>query len=312
LTTTGLGDFVPTSDGAKIVCSIFIYFGVACIGLLLGSLLANSLDESSRSVARETLINNCPKCTRIENNRIQSIMRDSLSEGGNGQKRAINHTSNRKGSLRDNSNASLPNSSVLRGFQFETGFKRMDQTLIVNNSNPNNPTERRADRNKRRSTSSYASQNTAPSIQSSPTVSSSGTHGQFLTRQLRTRHNSIDLHSVGGAIEEFFSSAKMSLLSSTKVDSSVKSSWRFESVRNGGDVNSSGSSDEGNGFDSDSSDDFASTSSEGDTPYNLTGIKSAKYVFLTLKQAVANSVLIIAIGSLGFYYIEKMTAGTYI
>ena len=43
-------------------------------------------------------------------------------------------------------------------------------------------------------------------------------------------------------------------------------------------------------------------------PKNLTGVKTAKYVFLTLKQAVANSVLIIAIGSVGFYYIERMTA----
>ena len=31
-------------------------------------------------------------------------------------------------------------------------------------------------------------------------------------------------------------------------------------------------------------------------------------VFLTLKQAVANSVLIIAVGGFGFYFIENMTA----
>jgi hypothetical protein len=36
-------------------------------------------------------------------------------------------------------------------------------------------------------------------------------------------------------------------------------------------------------------------------------LKAAKYVFLTLKQALLNSTLIIAIGSAGFYYIEKMT-----
>jgi hypothetical protein len=36
-------------------------------------------------------------------------------------------------------------------------------------------------------------------------------------------------------------------------------------------------------------------------------LKTAKYVFLTLKQALLNSTLIIAIGSAGFYYIEKMT-----
>eukprot|EP00558_Chaetoceros_sp_UNC1202_P002117 CAMPEP_0197258512 /NCGR_PEP_ID=MMETSP1429-20130617/82308_1 /TAXON_ID=49237 /ORGANISM="Chaetoceros sp., Strain UNC1202" /LENGTH=331 /DNA_ID=CAMNT_0042722637 /DNA_START=3 /DNA_END=998 /DNA_ORIENTATION=+ len=37
-------------------------------------------------------------------------------------------------------------------------------------------------------------------------------------------------------------------------------------------------------------------------------IKAAKYVFLTLKQAGANSLFVIAIGSIGFYYIENMSA----
>jgi hypothetical protein len=36
-------------------------------------------------------------------------------------------------------------------------------------------------------------------------------------------------------------------------------------------------------------------------------VKTAKYVFLTLKQALMNSIFIIAIGSVGFYYIENMT-----
>jgi hypothetical protein len=37
-------------------------------------------------------------------------------------------------------------------------------------------------------------------------------------------------------------------------------------------------------------------------------IKNAKYVFLTLKQAVMNSILIIAVGGLGFFTIEGMSA----
>jgi hypothetical protein len=43
---------VPTSDSAKIICSIFIYFGVACIGLLLGSYIAGMLDETSSREAK--------------------------------------------------------------------------------------------------------------------------------------------------------------------------------------------------------------------------------------------------------------------
>lgn len=40
----------------------------------------------------------------------------------------------------------------------------------------------------------------------------------------------------------------------------------------------------------------------------MTRVKAAKYVFLTLKQALMNSVFIIAAGSFGFYYIEEMSA----
>jgi Ion channel len=36
-------------------------------------------------------------------------------------------------------------------------------------------------------------------------------------------------------------------------------------------------------------------------------IKTAKYVFLTLREALMNSILIIAIGSAGFFYIERMS-----
>jgi hypothetical protein len=55
----------PTSPQAKLICSIFIYFGVACIGLLLGSLLASSLDDESRRAAQEQLADNCLNCQRL-------------------------------------------------------------------------------------------------------------------------------------------------------------------------------------------------------------------------------------------------------
>jgi hypothetical protein len=63
----GLGDFVPTTDFNKVICSIFIYFGVACIGLLLGSYIASMLDETSHQQARENRINACPNCARLQN-----------------------------------------------------------------------------------------------------------------------------------------------------------------------------------------------------------------------------------------------------
>ncbi|CAB9510221.1 Two pore potassium channel [Seminavis robusta] len=67
LTTAGLGDFVPTTPFNKIICSIFIYFGVACIGLLLGSYIASMMDESQRRQARVNRINACPNCIRLQN-----------------------------------------------------------------------------------------------------------------------------------------------------------------------------------------------------------------------------------------------------
>jgi len=78
LTTAGLGDLVPTSNGAKIICSIYIYFGVAFIGLLLGSYIASMLDERSFREAVANQIRACPNCTRIRNIRYASERRRAV------------------------------------------------------------------------------------------------------------------------------------------------------------------------------------------------------------------------------------------
>ena len=65
LTTAGLGDYVPTTDANKIICSIFIYFGVACIGLLLGSYIASMLDDRAYRDAKRKQMDSCPNCARI-------------------------------------------------------------------------------------------------------------------------------------------------------------------------------------------------------------------------------------------------------
>ena len=79
LTTAGLGDFVPTTDFNKIICSIFIYFGVACIGLLLGSYIASMMDETSRLQARDNRLNSCPNCIRLQNLKDAAERRDMLA-----------------------------------------------------------------------------------------------------------------------------------------------------------------------------------------------------------------------------------------
>jgi len=59
LTATGFGDLTPGTDEATIICSIFIYFGVACIGLLLGSSLAMILDAEAHTEAKTQLEKSC-------------------------------------------------------------------------------------------------------------------------------------------------------------------------------------------------------------------------------------------------------------
>jgi len=62
LTATGFGDLTPGTDEATIICSIFIYFGVACIGLLLGSSLAMILDAEAHTEAKTQLEKSCKYC----------------------------------------------------------------------------------------------------------------------------------------------------------------------------------------------------------------------------------------------------------
>jgi len=66
LTTAGLGDYTPTTPTSRLICSIFIYVGVAAIGLLLGSLLASDMDDLSRKNAKQANIDNCPNCKRVQ------------------------------------------------------------------------------------------------------------------------------------------------------------------------------------------------------------------------------------------------------
>lgn len=56
-----------------------------------------------------------------------------------------------------------------------------------------------------------------------------------------------------------------------------------------------------------SSSSASTTNSSVNSIKPMTRVKAAKYVFLTLKQALMNSLFIIAAGSLGFYYIEEMS-----
>lgn len=67
LTSVGFGDFVPQKKEGKIVTTIMIYFGVGCIGLFMGSLLAQSMEHRTKREEEDLLIDSCPYCYSKEN-----------------------------------------------------------------------------------------------------------------------------------------------------------------------------------------------------------------------------------------------------
>ena len=92
LTTAGLGDLVPSSDEAKIVCSCFIFIGVATIGLLLGTLIADSLDKAKRKEAKEAQIRDCPQCAKFANKTAiptPNRLPPSMTKGGGSDDRGV-------------------------------------------------------------------------------------------------------------------------------------------------------------------------------------------------------------------------------
>ena len=198
LTTSGLGDYVPTTNSAKIVCSIFMYFGVACVGLLLGLLHANSLDHASKKTAGENLINSCAHCSReVESE--QHV--PQMSTNNPSHSFPVPQRSRRK-----------PNRNILE-----------EMSLLDRNQSSNLP-----------------------------------------------------------IIDE----------------SQMQTGWF-------GDDNNRVMGDR-DGHDSDTASN-ASTISMDEKFKPVTIIKAAKYIFLTLQQAFANTLFIIGTGSLGFMHFEKMT-----
>ncbi len=199
LTSTGLGDYVPTSTSAKIVCSIFMYFGVACVGLLLGLLHANSLDHSSRKANEENM---------AQYERDQAFHRSTKRSN-----RYHGYTSPPKRKSRSMRNTSEEVPMFKRSLSPISGTRTTLQTI-----------------------------DEKPSFSWQRGVSSDST---------RPFRNIDDNQS--------------------EISSNI------------------------------------STVSIDDKYMPVTQIKAAKYIFLTLKQASANTLFIIGIGSLGFIYFEQMT-----
>ena len=314
LTTAGLGDLVPTSDGAKISCSIFIYFGVACIGLLLGSYIAGMLDESSRREAQANRIKSCPNCARVE------AIRDSTS------RQQSFHTSMRMGTLHRNGSSN----PTVRPQQRTTApnhtlgvVKESSSSEVVTNVSVS-ATEAGATQPlgtfpspQQLYGSPVGSFHTPPQDPQnlnrySPYEQPSPSPRNMLLRQTHTRHSSMD---VGGAFTDgraSFVPRKYSADFPAAADDTRNMIYAMNTMPGQTPAPSSAPrsqsmqyEEEQDSFvpEDESMDSSSSDSSDGiETEYSE--VKNAKFVFLTLKEALMNSMVIIAFGCLGFYFIE--------
>jgi hypothetical protein len=360
LTTAGLGDLVPTSDSAKIICSIFIYFGVACIGLLLGTYLAGMLDEKNQNEAMMSRVDNCVVCSRVrmiktrekrrqgafqprqtrhfpepsvEFGRHSSSERATCSTAAHHQQmhdeeleQSLKRRKQHHGNHHPNSTGSggsyfpeSPRASIASlspavsydphrkvGVQFSSPSSRGLNVINGYNGAKNGPS----------SPSSPSS-----GIFPSHTMLGSPMTSQILGRQKHTRHQSFD---VGNS--NFFATASTPASAGSRGgrarNFSIDVPTRPVTIDEGNAFHSSFTKSTGShaawstAYDDDdeeSSEEASADSNDSEISAIInpnsqhSKVKTAKYVFLTLKQALMNSIFIIAIGSVGFYFIEEMT-----
>jgi voltage-gated potassium channel Kch len=207
LTTIGLGDYVPTTNSAKIVCSIFMYFGIGCFGLLLGLLHANSLDRASKKAAEENMISSCTHCSQ------EQTMPKATKKSS-------------------------------RGFDLSSPRRR-----------------------RRRMEPNTHAQDELPVFERRRSLS-----------PVTNRRSTLDT-----------------------IDERPRQTGWY-------DAESNRIMREMDGRDSDSSTNSNMSNISIDDRFRpVSQIKAAKYIFLTLKQAFANALFIVFMGSLGFMYFEKVT-----
>jgi hypothetical protein len=293
LTTTGLGDLVPTSDSAKIICSIFIYFGVACIGLLLGTYLAGMLDEKTFKEAMKARADSCVVCSgvktpmKLRQARLLSV--NQSNQKGNVKRNLYSSTS----CPGVDSNETRVNSSVERTRKRSKFRPHKNHQEDINNAifseYPSDiaSTSQRQRYNQQRIHESVGSPGTA----------------RILGRQRHTRHHSFDRTRL---MNVSFPESREGNIRGKRIDhfSGIQAQNAMTLHESYADTNCNIEhdeevNDEGSKSSSDSS--FVAIADSENK------IKTAKYVFLTLKQALANSIVIIFIGGMGFYLIEKMT-----
>lgn len=323
LTTAGLGDFVPTSDGAKVVCSIFIYFGVACIGLLLGSYIAGMMDERTSQAARANRIKSCPNCVRNQNIRDAAEKRRRLFRKQQRlQRRLYQRTPNASDSdAPEQSNAKRVKRQHTDNLSIDEVVTLTQTELTSDKSTINQDSLGQSNTNQQGSEDGNRP-NPPPrneTFQNGPHQQHGGIPNsrQFFhqpIQPLHARHASVDGRSSAASSFGKFSGGKQLRkysadlgVPATIMESNFGQSMPLPSPDdwdrlNTPDVDSDEDDDESSGSLS-SSDSSATLDLENETD----GVKNARYVFLTLREALLNSLVIIGFGCFGFYMIEGFT-----
>ena len=325
LTTAGLGDLVPTTDGAKIICSIFIYFGVACIGLLLGSYIAGMLDERSYREAVANQINACPNCARIKNMRYIAEQRRSTFATANSKLSMEEIAKNHAASLHRKNSMERASKKVRRAE--DSTSQSVDKDMEKISTTP-------------KTLSSFESPTVQKQLLGSPMTT------QILHRQSHTRHVSMDLRrnhieSTGGKnrvssrsnldinhVRYRNNSANVYIPANVNEGAqSIYHTKNSTAARNDSEKeiqNANMSTDppssppvskfhqwtaRNEGSDDSTSEDSNSYAESLESEVDeIKGRKSstrnAKYIIFTLREALVNSLIIIAFGCLGFYLIE--------
>jgi hypothetical protein len=332
LTTAGLGDFVPTSDGAKVICSIFIYFGVACIGLLLGSYIAGMLDENSSRKAMANRIKACPNCSRIQNikddaeRRAKEYKRGVRAAKARHSLQEVHSLQEARYFMSENLSPEPTNKKIKRQHGRRPNTKGMAQSERPGTADSPSPTsEAKSEKspplvrsprdgvepkNIHPLAQAVSNNNISPKTQQR--VFGSPMTSEILGRQTHTRHASLNIGS------NQYASAMNGVSQSRRRYSGGIPSTLHEQGTTVGDTSIWPPQPEppwdptfhdrtsGYASDEESSESVATTISDETIgpKEKYSSVKNAKYVFLTLREALVNSMVIIAFGCMGFYFIE--------
>ena len=256
---------------------------MACIGLLLGSLHASSLDDAAKKAAKENMINNCPTCARLQN--VSNPPMNTIPASPKPGLLSHRHKGLRKRSVPSHQGSVAINETT-----------SLLHTIAETQKNGHGHRLESAK---------------SPSLSTS---SSPGAAAPFETmdRQSHTRRYSLDSPGMKNIFDPGYTNTnrKKNESEATRVAVNFGTSERISPASgldpiedNISDIDNDDHNSESSGWSA-----ISNPADDSDFFRPVSRIKAAKYVFLTLKQAVANSLFVIAIGSFGFYYIEDMTA----